>query len=152
MTLLYGARYSFVLLRLKSKAKMLPQSAEKWENLAILFLKEKTADDRTFLLSSAGATTALGWEGLIRKSLQGAKKKINIISKFSFFCKNYYTSAVNTHFWSWSNFNISGKTNMCLRACKELWGFGACFGPPSSVFADINCKLDVHIYMLLTRV
>ena len=30
MTLLYGARHSFVLLGLKNKVKLLPQSEEKW--------------------------------------------------------------------------------------------------------------------------
>ena len=30
MTLLYGARHSFVLLGLKNKVKLLPQSAENW--------------------------------------------------------------------------------------------------------------------------
>ena len=34
------------------------------------------------------------------------KKKINTISKIFKFCKNDYNSAVNTHFRSWSNFNI----------------------------------------------
>ena len=30
ITLLYGALYSLVLLRLKNKLKLLPQNAEKW--------------------------------------------------------------------------------------------------------------------------
>ena len=40
------------------------------------------------------------------KFLQGAKKKINTISKKISFCEDDYNLAVNTHFWAWSNFNI----------------------------------------------
>ena len=57
MTFLYDARYSIVLLRPKSRVRLLTQSAENWvymgkwafEILAILFLKdEKAPDNRTF--------------------------------------------------------------------------------------------------------
>ena len=59
MTHLYGAVESFVLLRPKTRVKLLPQSVEKWicmgkwafDILAIIFLKdEKAPDNRTFLL------------------------------------------------------------------------------------------------------
>ena len=54
MTLLYGARYSFVLLKLKHKVKLLPQSAEKWICMRkfrdFIYLRDEEApDERTFL-------------------------------------------------------------------------------------------------------
>ena len=44
-------------------------------------------------------------EEISKKSLQGAKKKINSVSKIFDFCKKYYNSAGTSHFWAWSNFN-----------------------------------------------
>ena len=66
MTLVHGAWYSFVLLRLK-KVKLLPQSAEKWicmgkrafENLGV-FSKTRRPQTTGPFYSSEGATTALG--------------------------------------------------------------------------------------------
>ena len=68
---------------------------------------QKAPDDRSFF-PNANTAKLLGKKGH-RESASRGEKKINAISKFFNFRNNDYNLAVNTHFWTWSNFNSFAK-------------------------------------------
>ena len=128
MTHLDTARGSFHLLRQKPWSNSWPKVQKSghvligkwaWESGAILFLKDKKApDDRSFFPPLRRLPNSREKEST-RKLFEGRRK--NLSQKLSIFAKmTMYSSAVNTNFWAWSNFNSFAKF-VSLR----WWGMGA---------------------------
>ena len=90
------------------------RSAEKWIYMgkwavpwgAILFLRLRKGSRRSDFSGDLFANNAVPVNNQARKIFEGRRKIINTISKIFNFCKNDYKSAVNSHVWAWSKFNI----------------------------------------------
>ena len=87
-------------------------------------------------------------------SSRGEETIHKLKSNFSIFAKNDYNSAVNTHFWAWSKFNIFAdfdplKTNDSALNLSHQGGFvlgllaGRAFGPLTTFPINLHCLIAI---------